>query len=127
MWLIPRRHVLLALVAFTVLTVVASHELTASPQRIKDAVNEGVPGFDCPDIRVETPSGSRDRHSHIMRAGLRMPHSCLVNLRHRLVTSSLYRADRCSLVDQCWVRESEQKIYTFTFHANYVGFHFEER
>ena len=62
-----------------------------------------------------------------MRAALWFPQQCMIDLQHRIRNNGLFRADHCNLVESCWVRESGQKTYTFTFYPAYVGFSFEER
>jgi hypothetical protein len=127
MWSTARRHpVLFCLIGFIVVVVAVSHQFVASPRLVKAAVTDAVPGYACPDIQVENPSGSWSKQNHIMRAALWLPRQCTIDLKRRIRTSPLFRADRCGLVERCWIRESEHKTYTFTFHPAYVSFHFEQ-
>jgi len=112
---------------FAIVVVVASHETIASPRLIKAAVTEAVPGYACPDIRVDNASGSWNAGNHIMRAALWLSQQCTIDLKRRIRTSPLFHADRCGLIERCWIRESGQETYTFTFHPAYVSFHFEKR
>jgi hypothetical protein len=121
------RSPLLALFALVVLVVVVSHELTASPRLVRDALDRSVPGFSCDNLRVETPSGSQDSYSHIMRAALRMPGSCIKDLAQHNRSNPQFRVDRCNVVERCWIRTMHRVTYTFIFYPTYIGFHIEER
>lgn len=123
----PGKRLLLAVLGSAALIVISSHELIASPMLITSAVSDGVAGFACRDLLVETPSGSWSRHSHIMRAALRMPRTCLDDLRQRVQVSSEFHLAQCDMVERCWSRVDREKIYTFTFYPDYVGFDFERR
>jgi hypothetical protein len=118
---------LLAVLGTAALTVILSLEIIAGPMQIDEAVSKGVAGFDCRDLVVETPGGSWNRQSHIMRAALRMPQPCLADLRQRVASSPQYRVEQCKLVEQCWVRHDGEAIYTISFYPDYAGFHFEKR
>ena len=121
------RFALLAVLAFGTIAIIVGQKMIATPQRIKDAVSEGVTGFECPALSVEEPGGSWNSHSSTMRAALWLPQACAADLQHRIQSSSLFVADRCNRVDQCWVRQTDHKLYSFTFYPDYVGFRFEER
>jgi hypothetical protein len=121
------RSWLLAVLGLAVIVIILSHELVASPMQINEAVSEGVAGFKCRDLLVETPGGSWNSRSHIMRAALRMPQPCLADLRRRVESSPQYHAEQCNLVEQCWVRHNGEAIYTISFYPDYASFHFEKR
>jgi hypothetical protein len=95
--------------------------------QINEAVSDGVDGFTCRDLLIETPGGSWNGRSHIMRAALRMPQPCLEDLRRRVEGSPQYHAEQCNLVEQCWVRHDGEAIYTISFYPDYASFHFEKR
>ena len=121
------RLVLPAVLGFAAFAIIVSHELIASPGKIKDAVSEGVTDFDCPALSVQEPSGALYGHNHSMRAALWMPQSCIEDLQNRIRDSSMFVAESCSKVETCWIRQTAQRTYSFTFYPDHVGFRFEER
>lgn len=121
----PAKRWLLTALGLVALAIILSHELVASPMLIKSAVSDGVDGFVCRDLFVETPGGSWSGGNHTMRAALTMPRSCLTDLRKRVEGSTQFHAEPCNLVEQCWVRVDGDATYTFTFYPEYVGFRFE--
>jgi hypothetical protein len=127
MWSKPRSAVLLTVFGLTLAVIAISHELTASPKRIRGAVSEGVPGFQCSELSVEVPGGSWNRYSHVMRAALRLPQRCVTDLRNRIKSNPLFKVEHCNVVERCWTRRGKHSTYIFTFYPNYVGFRVEER
>jgi hypothetical protein len=123
----PGQRWLLAILGSAALIVIVSHELIASPMLITSAVRDGVTGFACRDLLVDTPSGSWSRHSHIMRGALRMPRPCLADLRQHVQSSPEFHAEQCNVVEQCWTRTDAGRSYTFTFYPDYAAVHFESR
>lgn len=118
---------LLAVLGVAGLAAIVSQELIAGPMQINEAVSRGVAGFTCRGLLVETPGGSWDRRSHVMRAALRMPQPCLADLRHRVASNPQYREEKCNLVERCWVCVDGETTYTFSFYPGYASFHYEKR
>lgn len=122
---LPRGLALLALFGSASLTIAISHKLIASPQQIEQSIERGVPGFGCSDIRIEQPGGLWGQDAHVLRAALRKPQQCVMDIKRRVQRNKLFQAQHCNVVQQCWVRREENTMLTFTFYPGYTTFRFE--